>query len=309
MYKYPSRHTWHTGDPEQRYSVGTAGRDTLHGLRCNDIFIGGRGRDIVDGGKGYDFISYEGMRQPLKIDLEAGKTFVFREKPAVASDTPFFSEKELNTIGFSTTFSLQTGHIGAFFEPFDDDFQHSIGLPSARALSFSQREVVKDKISNIEVSLEETDQTGFPAMHFPTSWRAEMDAISWSVVEGDRFMYVKPPSNARDDMTDAILDFNRDEGDAIELAPLARHAGVSLTFVETSSATSGIPYSVFYKKGVNLHETALYGDPRFEDDEGHPLFKGDDGLSLMMDLSGDGRSDFMIAVWGADDIRASDLVL
>ena len=109
---------------------------------------------------------------------------------------------------------------------------------------------------------------------------------------------------------DAILDFNRNEGDTIDLSEILYDHENSLLFVgERASYTSGVLYSVFYKKGIDPRDNPLYGDPRFRDGQGNPVFKGEDGLALMVDLDGDAHSDFTIAVWGVDEIRLSDLAL
>ena len=48
-----------------------------------------------------------------------------------------------------------------------------------------------------------------------------------------------------------------------------------------------------------IHVTTLWG-PQFEDENGIPLYD-EDGISLLINYGGE--YEFMIAVWGVDDIR------
>ena len=62
----------------------------------------------------------------------------------------------------------------------------------------------------------------------------------------------------------------------------------------------------FLQKRHRSGRQPLYGDPRFEDARREPSPKAK-RVSLMVDVDGDARADLMIAVWGVDSIKASDL--
>lgn len=48
---------------------GNLGDDVIYGMDGDDILNGGAGADILDGGSGSDWVSYEGSRGSLRIDL------------------------------------------------------------------------------------------------------------------------------------------------------------------------------------------------------------------------------------------------
>ena len=107
--------------------------------------------------------------------------------------------------------------------------------------------------------------------------------------------------------TDIIYDFNREEGDRIDLSALSAATGGKLTFTEEVHIpyTKAPPYSIRCYSTVNLS----WDDPL-------PLFRlpcppGHVGVTLLADMDGDerGNADFALIVMGIETIIASDLIL
>ena len=116
----------------------------------------------------------------------------------------------------------------------------------------------------------------------------------------DMFVYSAVPSSGISESdgfhegVDAILDFSRTEGDKIDLSALG-----ALTFTGTTRTA----HSVYYQSGVDARDNPLAGHPRYGELQG--------GVTLLADLDGDENAnpDFMIAIWGVNNITASDLIL
>ena len=102
------------------------------------------------------------------------------------------------------------------------------------------------------------------------------------------------------DGVDAILDFDRAEGDKIDLSALSSSLGTALTFTGTDPGS----FSVYYQVGIDPQNNPLRGCS-------HMNGRLEGGVTLRADLNGDDTNtpDFMILIWGVSDITASDLIL
>ena len=123
----------------------------------------------------------------------------------------------------------------------------------------------------------------------------------------DYFGYLRVPTQ-KPATADAILDFNRDDSDRIELLNISADVGQHLMFVgERTPGKHPGPYTVSYERGVDPHNNPLR---KFDfGSEGlNSLYREDNGLSLWINY-GEDTEDLLITVWGVDDFQPSDFIV
>lgn len=76
--------TMHGGNAQDTLEGG-AGTDTLYGDAGDDLLVGGAGNDLVDGGAGVDTVSYVGHSNGMRIDLVTGKAIGDGEQDTLAN--------------------------------------------------------------------------------------------------------------------------------------------------------------------------------------------------------------------------------
>lgn len=284
------------GTRQPDFLDGTRGDDIILGMERGDLISSSSGRDYIDGGSGFDIVSYARLSSPIRVVLDnAGSGLVYMEDPTKTA--AFYADP--NTRGKEEEAVSRLLHNG--------DVKFSTHPPK-----FIPGYAIKDVLWKVEGAIG-GDGNDLFVCDSQKNFFAGGPGKDILIGGGgaDNFAYwVEDTYHHTLEIFDAILDFNPQEGDVIDLSGLSAYLGTPLTFAWiTSSYVSSVPYSVFYRKGVDPGDNPLRGDPRFKNAAEEPLYKEEEGLSLMMDLDGDAHADFMIAIWGTDKMRETDLIL
>ena len=123
----------------------------------------------------------------------------------------------------------------------------------------------------------------------------------------DHFGYLAMPTQRELGTTKAILDFNREDDDKIELLYISADVGQHLKFVgERTPGEHPGPYTISYEHGVDPHRNPLR-NVDFGSEGLGSLYRNEDGLSLWINC-GDDTEELLITVWGVDHFQPFDFI-